>query len=224
MTNPFNNPNEEDNTNPFNGANEANHTNPFASADDRNDAASGHVNAQAENKETTSGAYPDFPQYPGSTPTSPQGAEGGAQPAYQPYGAIPDQAPVAAGGWELANQARNKLSPWALGVGIFSLVSSTLLLLIGIGPLLGVLFGLIAIVLSIVALVKAKNFQGPGQRKGMAIGGLITGILGLVIGAVIIFGAFALFSEVGEACGDLTGAEQEQCLADYFGVDAETLR
>lgn len=50
----------------------------------------------------------------------------------------------------------------------------------------------------------------------MAIGGLITGILGLVIGAVIIFGAFALFSEVGEACGDLTGAEQEQCLARLF--------
>lgn len=88
LTNPFNNPNEEGNTNQHNGANEANHTNPFASANDRNDAASGHDNAQAENKETTSRRVPGLSSVPRFYPTSPQGADGGAQPANQPYGAI----------------------------------------------------------------------------------------------------------------------------------------
>lgn len=71
----------------------------------------------------------------------------------------------------------------ALIVGISSLVLCWI-------PFVGMLGGLAAIVLGIIALVKA-------QSKGMSITGLITGIVGFLAGIVLTLTAFTLFSLIG---------------------------
>lgn len=55
--------------------------------------------------------------------------------------------------------------------------------------------GLIATILSAVGLAKSKELNGKG--KGLAIAGLIIGIIGIVYGIYSIFKAAALLSSIG---------------------------
>ncbi|PRQ10527.1 hypothetical protein C1Y63_11110 [Corynebacterium sp. 13CS0277] len=107
---------------------------------------------------------------------------------------------------------RNTLAPWGLGLGIGALV----LCWSAVG---GLLLGLIGIILSIIALTKAKHIIGPFQRKGMAIGGLLVSILGLVAGAFfafVYFLGFTVFSEFDEQCNHLRDDQDAytQCIQD----------
>ena len=45
------------------------------------------------------------------------------------------------------------------------------------------MLGLVGVILGIVALVKVKN--GTAAGKGMAIGGIVTGALGMIVAAVV---------------------------------------
>lgn len=81
---------------------------------------------------------------------------------------------------------------------VFSLVFGLAALFCALTFLLSpvaVLFGLIGIVLGVVGLKKAKLVGVTG--KGVAIGGLVTAILGLLLGAAVIAGAAAFLSDEG---------------------------
>lgn len=86
----------------------------------------------------------------------------------------------------------NGLAVAALVVGIISLIG---IFCFGIG---GILFGLVAVVLGVLGMKKANAEPGAPQ-KGLAIGGIVTGALGLLIGI-----AFLLFFVViGSTADDL---------------------
>lgn len=70
------------------------------------------------------------------------------------------------------------------GLAIASLVCGILGVLTGIFIFSGLSLGLAGIVLGIVALVKVKN--GTASGKGMAIGGIVTGALGMIVAVVVL--------------------------------------
>jgi hypothetical protein len=75
----------------------------------------------------------------------------------------------------------NGLAVAALVVGIISLIG---IFCFGVG---GILFGLVAVVLGVLGMKKA-NAQPGAPQKGLAIGGIVTGALGLLIGlAFLVF-------------------------------------
>ena len=78
------------------------------------------------------------------------------------------------------------------GVAIAALVCGILTIVTCLFPL-----GLVAAILGFVGLSKAKNLNGSG--RGMAIGGIVTGIIGLISGAVLVFAVFL----VNDAVDDL---------------------
>jgi hypothetical protein len=109
------------------------------------------------------------------------------------------------------------------GLAISALVLGILALLLSWTVLGGILFGLIAVVLGLVASSKAKKGRAGG--RGMAIAGIVLGVVGIVIaGALIALGASFLNSEEGQRlqdCLDEAGQDQaaiEQC-NDRFGDD-----
>ena len=105
---------------------------------------------------------PQFPQYPQQQyPVAPplEGGYGGGYPGGG-YGAAPT----------------NGLALATLILGIVSIVT----LLFGFGPLIG----LVALILGIFALRRAKRTGG--LRRGMAWTGTILGLISLVVGIVVI--------------------------------------
>lgn len=90
--------------------------------------------------------------------------------------------------------AEQKLSS---GLAIASLVCGILGTLTGIFIYSGVSLGLAGIVLGIVALVKVKN--GTASGKGLAIGGIVTGVLSFVVTAVTI-AVIVLNAMMGQEC------------------------
>lgn len=83
------------------------------------------------------------------------------------------------------------------GLAIASLVCGILGVLTGIFIYSGVSLGLAGIVLGIVALVKVKN--GTASGKGLAIGGIVTGVLSFVVAAVTI-AVLVLNAMMGQEC------------------------
>ena len=108
---------------------------------------------------------PNYQQNPGEFIPAPQQA-----PAYNMQGGYPGYQP----------------KPGS-GLAIASLVCGILGVLTGIFIFSGLSLGLAGIVLGIVALVKVKN--GTASGKGMAIGGIVTGALGMIVAVgVLILG------------------------------------
>ena len=105
---------------------------------------------------------PNYQQNPGEFIPTPQQA-----PAYNMQGGYPGYQP----------------KPGS-GLAIASLVCGILGVLTGIFIFSGLSLGLAGIVLGIVALVKVKN--GTASGKGMAIGGIVTGALGMIVAAVVL--------------------------------------
>ncbi|HET7477427.1 MAG TPA: DUF4190 domain-containing protein [Dermatophilaceae bacterium] len=93
----------------------------------------------------------------------------------------------------------------ALVLGILSILSSCLWF---IGGVLGVL----AVVLGFIALRKARAGQASGA--GLAKGGLVTGVVGLVLSLVLLVAGVALLSRFGDCANLPTPAEQQQCVRD----------
>jgi hypothetical protein len=126
---------------------------------------------------------------------TPQGSWGPPPaPAYgYPAGGYPGWAPPQPAGMAIA----------ALVLGIAALV----LCWTAIG---GLLLGLLAVVLGIVALRRARRGVAGGQ--GRAIAGLVTGALGLVLGALFLVVYIGLFTSSGftDLVGCLRDAGQDQ--------------
>lgn len=98
------------------------------------------------------------------------------------------------------------------GMAVTALVLGILALLLCWTVIGGVLLGLPAVILGIVAVVRARKGRSGG--RGLAIGGIITGLLGIVLGvalAVVATTFLARFVD-GEAA-----QRYEQCVNDASG-------
>lgn len=176
---------------------------------------------------------PPFGQPPvGQPPTGqPQYGEspyGQQQPQYgdSPYGQQPQypQAPYGGqpqyGGGQYG-QPYGQPQP-SKGLAVTSLVLGIIALLLSWLVFPAVL-GLIAVVLGFVAIAKAS--KGTAGGRGMAIGGIITGVLSLVVAGIVLAATVWFVNEVGESSfGDLTsciidaGDDQaaiDKCEADF---------
>lgn len=103
---------------------------------------------------------PNYQQNPGEFIPAPQQA-----PAYNMQGGYPGYQPTPSSGLAIAS----------LVLGILGLLSGW--------AVFGGVLGLVGVILGIVALVKVKN--GTASGKGMAIGGIVTGALGMIVAAVV---------------------------------------
>lgn len=128
--------------------------------------------------------YPQYPQYP---PPPPGGAYPGSYPPPppQPYAGYtpPPQAP------------KNGLGIAALVVAIIALIS-----VVG-----GVVLGIVAVILGFLGWQKAR--RGEATNGGVAIAGIVLGILSIIEAIVVIVLSFWVFNEVG-------GTDYMQCLSD----------
>jgi hypothetical protein len=87
--------------------------------------------------------------------------------------------------------------------------------------LLGGLLGLIAVILGIVALGKIKRGEAGG--RGMAIGGIVTGVLAMLLALIIVVAVGSFFAENSEEFSNLadcldqaTTAQAEEACRDEF--------
>lgn len=115
-----------------------------------------------------------------------------------------------------ANGYNTYQQPKPKGLAIAALVLGILAFLSG-WTVIGGIFGLIGLILGIVALVKANKGQADG--KGMAITGIVLSTLGII--AAIAMGVF--FGWVGSAafeCADYTDDQVafEQCVDQQMGI------
>lgn len=152
------------------------------------------------------------PQDPFGTP--PEGTNSASAPE-TPYGSPPANQPgygqPAPGG--PVSAPKNGLGVAALVLGILAIL--TFFTLVG-----GVLFGLLAIVLGLVGRGRAK--RGEATNGGMALAGVILGVLGLLIVAgLFAVGASFLNSDSGQKlqdCLESAGQDQaavQQCQRDF---------
>ncbi|MDP9452736.1 MAG: DUF4190 domain-containing protein [Actinomycetota bacterium] len=147
-------------------------------------------------------------QPPPNQPPPGYGGQGG-------YGAAGgDGGPGGHGGQPQA-QARNGVGIAALVVGIVALVLSWI-------PFLGLLLAIVAVVLGIVGIRKAS--RGMATNKGMAIAGLVTGGVALLIGAFFTITVVGLFSSeefqnLFECTQQAQTAEERQACQEQFQQD-----
>lgn len=171
---------------------------------------------------------PDYDtyRYPSGGETTP-GAGASASNEYAGYGGYQEPAYGAAGygagpgGSTWAMEAeKNGVAPWALGIGILSLIVGVSMIFSG----LAFLPGIIGLIVSIVAIVKARKLQGPGRRMGMSVAGLILSILAIV--ASILFWLLAVFilndSGVMECFSITDPAAQQTCINDALDTWANS--
>ncbi len=126
---------------------------------------------------------------------SPQGDPPPPPPPAPGYGAPPPSYGSPYGG---QSQPSNGLGIAAMVVGIVALVLSWI-------PFLGLLLAIVALVLGVLGLRKAN--RGEATNKGMAIAGLATGGVALIIGLFITIGTIAFFG--GNDFKDLTDCLQQ---------------
>ncbi|MER8193653.1 DUF4190 domain-containing protein [Streptomyces microflavus] len=118
---------------------------------------------------------PTGPGGPGQAPP-PTGHYGYPAPPAQPYGGYPGYDPYG-GQQPWGPQPSNGLGTAALVLGIISVVGFCMY---GVNIVLGIL----ALIFGIIGLGRAK--RGEATNRGMAIAGIITGSIGIVIGSVLL--------------------------------------
>ncbi|MCZ2815817.1 DUF4190 domain-containing protein [Modestobacter sp. VKM Ac-2984] len=178
---------------------------------------------------TTPPAPPPDPSRPGDDRPGQGGAHGYGQPGPPAYGEPAAYGQAAAYGQPIqygqpdpygqqpggygAPQKSNGLGIASLVLGLLSLPGAFFL---GVP---GVVLGSLAIILGIVALRRVKARRA--DNRGMPIAGIVTGAIGLVLGAIIL-AATVFFVTTAESCTDefsQTGDQVafEECLQDATG-------
>lgn len=164
------------------------------------------------------GRHPDEGSTAGATPSSAYGSDSSSTygsessssygaPAYPSSGGDQYGAPAYQGGGyqQVPQQApKNGLGIAALVLGILAILSC--FTIIG-----GILFGIIAIVLGFVGRGRAK--KGLATNGGVALAGIITGVLGLLAAIAIVVAGVSIFNSVG-------GGDLISCVSDAGGDQA----
>lgn len=123
---------------------------------------------------------PNYQQNPGEFIPAPQQA-----PAYNMQGGYPGYQPTPSSALAIAS----------LILGVIGLLTGLMFF--------GAVLGLVGVILGIVALVKVKN--GTASGKGMAIGGIVTGALGMIAAAMMVLGIVLASQCVENAVQDSNG-------------------
>lgn len=128
-------------------------------------------------------------------------------------------APPPSGGYEQAPTGGYDQQPGAArptnGLAIAALVCGLLSVPLFITVIGGVLLGLAAIVLGFVGLSRAKKTQNSG--KGMAITGIVSGALGLILSVLFVAGIGFLGQQIEE---DPEGFQEQ--LEEQLGTELPT--
>jgi hypothetical protein len=102
------------------------------------------------------------------------------------------------------------------GLGIAALVLGILSIPAAFFSFPGMILGLLAIIFGIIGLRRVKARRA--DNKGMAIAGLVTGIVGFVLGTILLIVAIAFVSTAQDCINDYnsTGdqAQYQQCVQD----------
>lgn len=184
---------------------------------------------------------------PNPNPYDPAGntpqAGGPAAPQDMNYGAPNTGADYGAGSYNAGNYGVGDAATYSFpdtdntlvtaknGLALAALVVSliALLFLVSVfGTLFAWIPGIIGIILSIIALVKAKNYVAPNGRKGMSIASLIISLFVVIISGFLALTAFLVYTKSAEACSQYSGNPEaySQCVAEFMaeqtGVDIKT--
>ena len=169
----------------------------------------------------SAGGTPDYGSYGSGNPDWGAKQSGSVGPGGygQPYQDSPTTS--YGGGFENSpmNAKPNKLAAWALGLGIASIVA---LLTVFAGPLAVLILAapflaVAGVIVSIMALVRGKRFQGASKRTGWSVGGLILSVITLLIVVffTVIVVAF-LNSGIMDCFVDNTDAASQQACVEQF--------
>lgn len=167
------------------------------------------------------GGQPNYDayRYPSGGDNTPEAGYGGGATPQPDYGAGYGGAGYGGGPggstWAMEEE-KNRVAPWALGVGIVALIGGVSILFSGFAFILG----LIGLIIAIVAIVRARRIPGPGRRMGMSVAGLILSLIAIVIS--ILFWVFAGFiiNETGMMeCFEISDpAQQQTCIENSFNT------
>lgn len=142
-----------------------------------------------------------LPSFPSSGGSSDAGQPGGLPN----YGAVPPDPMMGMDDGSLAGLKKNTMAVIALVLAIIGLLLCWL-------PLIGTVLLLCAVIISIIALVKAKNYPQLTARKGMSITALIIAVLALVLNLVISVLLSYVYS-IAPECVDMSDPlARRQCL------------
>ncbi|WP_299058356.1 DUF4190 domain-containing protein [uncultured Nocardioides sp.] len=105
------------------------------------------------------------------------------------------------------------------GMAVTALVLGILALLLCWTVIGGVLLGLPAVILGIVAVVRAR--KGKSGGRGLAVGGIVTGLLGIVLAIALAVVATTFLARIidGEA-----SQRYQQCISDAGGQQQQVDR
>ena len=95
------------------------------------------------------------------------------------------------------------------GVALAAMILGILALLGLVFILPGFILGLIALILGIMGVRRANAIAGPGARKGMAITGIVTGAISLILSALMLIFGFSVAKQRVDA-GGFEACEQYQ--------------
>ena len=147
-----------------------------------------------------------------TTPNFPSSGDSGdaGQPGGLPnYDAMPSGPMMGVDDASLAGLKKNTMAVVALVLAIVGL-------LLCWAPLLGTALLLGALIIAIIALVKAKNYPQLTARRGMSITALIVAVLALILNLVISFLLYYVYS-VAPECADISDSlARRQCLEQKF--------
>jgi len=102
------------------------------------------------------------------------------------------------------------------GLAITSLVLGILALLTCWLTFPGIILGILAVIFGGIGIARGRADRV--SNKGMAIAGLITGVLGAAVGAVLLILALRISADCQEQYGpDLTQQQLERCIQDNVG-------
>ncbi|QWC85359.1 DUF4190 domain-containing protein [Nocardioidaceae bacterium] len=135
--------------------------------------------------------------------TPPGGYQGGSQNPYGPPGDGQQGPPAQYGGHDGGYQTSG--SSGGSGMAITALILGIISIIGGFFLIGGYLFGIPAIIVGAIASSKAK--KGRAQGRGLAIGGSVTGVIGLLIS--IAFTVVTVFLFQAADFGSLTECLQQ---------------
>jgi hypothetical protein len=198
---------------------------PGVSSTSSDPAASGPATAETPDRstiavpiESTSAPGASAPSFPAAQGAAPGGPGAGGPPGGTPGGPGGSTFPAA------APSAGQPASGGSNGAAVAALIIGILSLLIAFIPfigLVGTVGGIAALILGIVGRKKAKQIN---NGAGMAITGIITGVLAIILSLVVTVGLALFFQNVGsgfvdefnnlDECIQETG-DEEGCIEEF---------